>query len=75
MTERVLDGLRPDYAAEAAPGKLLNRVSLVGTNLGGPRRRQDLRRFLCQCACHIHGVLELVSEQDTQYFAEAGLSS
>eukprot|EP00971_Amphidinium_carterae_P263419 5226383-Amphidinium_carterae.1 len=43
MHERVLDGLRPDYAAGAAPGKLLNRISLVGTNLGGPRRRQDLR--------------------------------
>eukprot|EP00971_Amphidinium_carterae_P327174 6458356-Amphidinium_carterae.2 len=75
MKERDLDGQRPNYAAEAAPGKLLNRVTVVGTNLGGPRRRADLRQFLCQCACHVHACLELVSDGDRDYFQQSGFAS
>eukprot|EP00971_Amphidinium_carterae_P121064 2398132-Amphidinium_carterae.2 len=73
MKERDLDGARPNYAAEAAPGKLLNRVTVVGTNLGGPRRRADLRNFLCQCACHVHACLELVTEADKTISSRRGL--
>eukprot|EP00971_Amphidinium_carterae_P015113 298470-Amphidinium_carterae.1 len=56
MKERILDGNRPRYA-EDAKGKLLNRISIIGANLGGPRGRQDLRLIVPHAVCLPHSLL------------------
>eukprot|EP00971_Amphidinium_carterae_P316217 6285415-Amphidinium_carterae.2 len=63
-----------DGAAVAAPRwQQMPRISILGINLGGKRRRTDLREFISNSAMHICLCLELIQATDAAFFEERGI--
>eukprot|EP00971_Amphidinium_carterae_P025603 505024-Amphidinium_carterae.1 len=61
-------------AAEAAPKwQQMPRISILGINLGGRRRRTDFREFICNSAMHICLCLELIQATDAEFFEDHGI--
>eukprot|EP00971_Amphidinium_carterae_P131800 2610503-Amphidinium_carterae.2 len=62
-----------EAAVAASKWQQMPRISILGINLGGRRRRTDLREFICNSAMHICLCLELIQATDAEFFEAHGI--